>query len=159
MNICLTININKATPIKCLDLDDISGHLKLEGWLYNVLIFYALFSEEAPFYKQFVGRGGAILLVILERRPHFIGLFREEAPFYWVNLGGGWWGFFIYVQNHAGGWLEFHFMLLVLPGGLVISIKLFYWCGLNIIVVVQQFAAVCKARTFYERVPLWHRFN
>ena len=32
-------------------------------------------------------------MVILERRPHFIGLFREEAPFYWVNLGGGWWVF------------------------------------------------------------------
>ena len=110
---------NKATPIKCLDLDDISGHPKLEGCLYNVLIFYTLFSEGAPFYKQF-GRGGAILLVILERRPHFIGLFREEAPFYWVNLGGGWWSFFIYVQNYAGGWLEFHFMLHVLPGGLVI---------------------------------------
>ena len=83
----------KATPIKCLDLDDISGHPKLEGCLYNVLIVHTLFSEEAPFYKQF-GRGGAILLVILERRPHFIGLFREEAPFYRVNLGGGWWSFF-----------------------------------------------------------------
>ena len=41
--------MHKATPIKCLDLDDISGQLKLEGWLYNGLIFYALFNEEAPF--------------------------------------------------------------------------------------------------------------
>ena len=109
----------KATPIKCLDLDDICGQLNLEGWLYNVLIFYALFNEEAPFYKQF-GRGGTILLIILARRPHFIGYFREEAPFYWVNLGGGWCSFFIYVQNYAGGWLEFHFMVHSLPGGLVI---------------------------------------
>ena len=32
-------------------------------------------------------------MVILERRPHFIGYLREEEPFYWVNLGGGWWIF------------------------------------------------------------------
>ena len=44
---------NKATPIKCLDLDDISAQLKLEGWLYNVLFFYTIFNEEAPFYNQF----------------------------------------------------------------------------------------------------------
>ena len=69
-----------ATPIKCHDLDDISGHMKLLGWLYNVFIFDAFFNEEAPFYTQF-GRGGTILLVILERRPHFIGFLREEAPF------------------------------------------------------------------------------
>ena len=61
-----------ATPIKCLDVDDIIGYLKLKGWLYNVLILYALFNEEAPFYKLF-GRGDTILLVIFERRPHFIG--------------------------------------------------------------------------------------
>ena len=52
------------------------------------------------YFKQF-GRGGAILLVILEGRPQFIGDVREEAPFYWVKLGGGWWTFFIYVQNYA----------------------------------------------------------
>ena len=46
-----------------------------------VLIFYAFFREEAPFYRQF-GRGGTILLVILERRPLFIGYLSEEAPFY-----------------------------------------------------------------------------
>ena len=65
-------------------------------------------------------RGGIILLVILERRPHFTGYFREEAQFYWVKLGGGWWSFLIYVQNYAVGWLEFHFMVHVLPGGLII---------------------------------------
>ena len=96
------------TPIKCLDLDDISAKLNLEGWLYNALFFYTLLNEEAPFYNQFWW-GGNILLVILERRPHFIGYFREEEPFYWVNLGGGWLSFFIYVQNCAGGWLEFLF--------------------------------------------------
>ena len=26
-------------------------------------------------------------------------VFNQEALFYWVNLGGGWWSFFIYVQN------------------------------------------------------------
>ena len=95
--------------------------------------FYTLFNEEAPFYWEEFGRGGTILLVILERRPHFIGYLREEAPFYWVNCGEGWWSFVIYVQNNAGGCLEFHFMAHALPGGLVIQmIKLFYWCGLSI---------------------------
>ena len=51
---------SEATPIKCFDLDDISAQLKLEGWLYNVLSFYTLFNEEAPFYKQF-GWGSTIL--------------------------------------------------------------------------------------------------
>ena len=52
-----------ATPIKCLDVDDIIGYLKLKGWLYIVLILYALFNEEAPFFWQF-GRGGPFLLAI-----------------------------------------------------------------------------------------------
>ena len=77
-----------ATPITSLDLDDISAQLMLEGWLYNVLFFYVLFNEEAPFYKQ-LGRGGIILLVNFERRPHFIGYLSEKEPFYWGNLGGG----------------------------------------------------------------------
>ena len=34
-----------ATPIKCLDLDDNSGQLKLEGWLYVVFIAYTLFGN------------------------------------------------------------------------------------------------------------------
>ena len=67
---------SKASPIKCLDLDDISGQVKLDGWQYNVLFLYTLFNEEAPVYWQFWG-GGAILVVILVRRPHFIGYLRE----------------------------------------------------------------------------------
>ena len=82
---------SQATPIKCLDLDDNSGQLKLESWLYIDFIGYTLFHEEAPFYRQL--GGGIILLVIMERRPHFTGYFGGEAPFYWVNLGGGWWSF------------------------------------------------------------------
>ena len=67
----------KATPIKCLDLGDTSGQLKLKGCLYIVFIFYALYNEvvpflgslgeEAPFYG---GRGW------------FIGNFGEKASFY-----------------------------------------------------------------------------
>ena len=30
--------------IEFLDLDDISGQIKQEGWLYIVLIFYAIFN-------------------------------------------------------------------------------------------------------------------
>ena len=89
---------SNATPIKCLDLDDTNGQLKLEGWLYIALIFYILFDEAAPFYWQF-WRGGPILLAFRERRPHFIGYLREEGPFYWVNLGGGWWIFFYLCQK------------------------------------------------------------
>ena len=104
--------------------------LKLEGWLFNILIFYAPFNEEAPFHKQY-GRGATTLLVNLGRGPYFIGYFREEAPFYSINLGGGWLSFFIYVQNYVGGWLEFHFLAYSLPGGLVIQIELFYCCRLT----------------------------
>ena len=39
---------------------------------------YALFYKEVPLYWLF-GRGGTILLVIFERRPHFMG---------YLNLGG-----------------------------------------------------------------------
>ena len=77
-------NINKATPIKCLDLVDTNCQLQLEGWFYIVLIFYTLFYEEAPFYWEFQ-IGGPNLLAIWERT--------EEAPFNWVNLVGGWWIF------------------------------------------------------------------
>ena len=69
--------------------------------------------------------------LVKRRRPHFIGYLSGEAPFYWVNSGVSWRTLFIYVQNYAGGWLEFHFMVHALPGGLVILIKLFYWCGLR----------------------------
>ena len=68
---------------------------------FIVLTFYALFNDEAPFIVDL--RVGTILMVILERRPHFIGYLSEEASFYWVNLEGGWRYFFIYVQTYAGG--------------------------------------------------------
>ena len=70
-------------------------------------------------FKQF-GRGGTTLLVILERRPQFISYLRDEASVSWVNLRGGCWIFFIYVQNYAGGGLEFYFMFRDLPGELII---------------------------------------
>lgn len=38
-----------ATPMKCHDLDDANGQVKLEGWLYIVFIFDALFTEESQF--------------------------------------------------------------------------------------------------------------
>ena len=52
---------HRATPIKCLDLDDKGGQLKLEGWLYIDLIF----------------------LPLIMRSHHFIGNFGDDAPFYW----------------------------------------------------------------------------
>ena len=63
-----------------------------------------------------------MLLVILERRPHSMVYLRK--------FGRRLVEFLIYVQNYAGGWLEFHFMAQALPGGLFVSIKLYYWCGL-----------------------------
>ena len=52
-------------------------------------------SKKAPFYCHF------------ERKAHIIGnlgeeipfswQLKKEAPFYWVNFGGGWWSFSIYV--------------------------------------------------------------
>ena len=59
--------------------------------------------------------GGTILLVVLEKRPHFIDNLREEALFFVLNceVDGI---FLIYVQGYAGGWLEFHFMDHALPG-------------------------------------------
>ena len=53
----------QATPIKYLDLDDTNGQLKLQGWLYIVLIFYTLFDNEAPFYWLFES-GGTVLQAI-----------------------------------------------------------------------------------------------
>ena len=57
------LNEYRATPIKCVDLDDTNGQLKLEGWLYIVLFFIFFIYDEAPFYREF-GRVGSILLVI-----------------------------------------------------------------------------------------------
>ena len=94
---------------------------------------------------------------VLQKLPSpFNGLLREEALFYWLfergrtiflsNSGGGWQIFFIYVQNYAGGWLEFHFMSKALPGGLVVQIKLFYWCGLRLQQIVH------KHNVFYKTI-------
>ena len=70
-----------------------------------------------------------IFIPFLTRRHQLIDSYREEVPFLRVSLGGrGWWIFFIYVKNYAGCWLEFH--CPALPIGLVVSIKLFYWCCL-----------------------------
>mgnify|MGYP001791437161 CR=1 FL=1 len=86
--------------------------MKLEDWLYIVLIlFYTLFNGEAPFFWN--ERGGTILLVILVRNPHSMVYLRN----FWKEAGGV---FFIYVQNYAGGSLEFHFMVQAIPGGLVV---------------------------------------
>ena len=53
-------------PIKCIDLDNTNGQLKLEGWLHDVLIFMTLYRE-ALFYWLFQG-GGTILLGTFSRR-------------------------------------------------------------------------------------------
>ena len=89
-----------ASPIKCLDLDDISGQLKPEGWLYFVFILYTMLI------------GGTILLAIRERRTDLI--------YYWL-FERGYTILFIYlVQNYTGCRLEFHFMMHALFGGLVV---------------------------------------
>ena len=66
----------KATLIKCLDLDDTGGQLGLAV----CFVLYTIFNEEASFYRQF-GKRGTILLVFLERKPHFMSYLREEALF------------------------------------------------------------------------------
>ena len=65
------LNQYRATPIKCVDLDDTDRQLKLEGWLYVVVVFIPFIYEEAAFYREF-GGGGSI----------FIGNSEEEAPYY-----------------------------------------------------------------------------
>ena len=75
------------------------------SWKLAVIYFYVL----NPGF-----RGETIFLSVLERRSHFIGNPREEAPFNWVYLrDGGRWIF-------AGCWLELHFMVQALFGGLVV---------------------------------------
>ena len=48
---------------------------------------------------------------IWEMEAHFIATLKQVTPFHCVNFGGGGWSFFIYVQKHAGGWLEFLVMV------------------------------------------------
>ena len=60
-------------PIKCIDLDNTNGQLKLEGWLHDALIFMTIY------------RGGTILLAISGRRHHFIGSFsRRLVEFFYL---------------------------------------------------------------------------
>ena len=72
--------------------------------------FYWYFWEVAPFYCLF------------ERRRHFIDYIWEK----------GWCSFFL--QNFIGladSWFFILHMVNALSGGLVVQIKLFYWCGLR----------------------------
>ena len=57
----------------------------------------------------------------LMRRHPFIGWILEEVDGVFSEKGGG--GFYIYAQNYAGSWLEFHFMTHTLAGGLVVLIR------------------------------------
>ena len=86
--------------------------------------------ERGPYFIGFFERGGSILLAIRERKHSFIELVWEEVG-----------GFFIYVQNYAGGWLEFQLMVHAQAGGLVIWIKLFFRCGLS----VNKLAKISKS--------------
>ena len=51
--------MNMTAPIKCLDLDDSSGQIKREGWLY----IFIPFSIKKCHFIDNLG-GGIILLVI-----------------------------------------------------------------------------------------------
>ena len=72
--------------IKCLDLDDTNGQLKLEGWLY--IGFLIPFSMRR---HHFIGNLG--------EEAYFIGNFGEEALFCWLFERGG----PIYLVNWGGG--------------------------------------------------------
>ena len=56
-------------PLKCLDLDDTSGQLKLKFGLYIFLILYTIFIEE----HHLIGN--------LEGKHHFIDSLELEAQF------------------------------------------------------------------------------
>ena len=58
-------------------------------------------------------------MTVIERKYRFY-------VYVWEGEVGGF--FFIDVKNYAWFWLKFH--CPALPGGLVVLIKLFYWCGL-----------------------------
>ena len=58
----------------------------------------------------------------------FFTIFLEEIPFYQRSERGGTFLFIYSVKNYACCWLEVHVHALL--GGLVVQIKLFYWCGL-----------------------------
>ena len=71
-----------------------------------VFIVYTPFLREGTIYWRF-GRGCTILLGIFGMR--LVGFF------------------FNYVQNHAGGWLEFHFIVRALPGSYLDQVILLLW--------------------------------
>ena len=72
------------------------------SWRTGCIFFYCLY----PF-----SLGGSTLYAIWEwrHRYHFISNFGEETPFYWlfqrggtifwVNFGGGWWSFFLFMSK------------------------------------------------------------
>ena len=129
-----------AIPRKSLDLDDISAQLMLEGCQYNVLFSYTLFNEEAPFYEQF-GRGGTILLVILERRL--------------VDV-------FIHVQNYAGvGWSFILWSMLYLEGGHLDRVTLFVWPEYSSFTAAHffQFAIGCARESIRMTHMCWCSFS
>ena len=66
----------KATQIKCLKLNDNSGQIKLEGWLYTVCIFFVLFLlVHTIFLAILIGKGGGrILLSSWKLSHHFVYL-------------------------------------------------------------------------------------
>ena len=71
-----------------------------------------------------------MLQAIGEKKHNFTGNFGVEAPVFWLlwrrdiillgkfgSMGGGWWSYLVYVQNYAGGRLEFHYMVHAPSGG------------------------------------------
>ena len=65
----------KVTPIKCLDLGDTSGQLKLDGLLYIFLFLCWLHGQ------------GTILLAIRERRTHLIRLYERVSTISYIYFG------------------------------------------------------------------------
>ena len=65
----------KDTPIKCVDLEDTSGQLKLEGWLYLLFLFFIPFLMRRHHF-----------LAIIVRRPHFMGSLRREGTILFGKL-------------------------------------------------------------------------
>ena len=74
--------------------------------------------------------GGSVSLPILEMTAHFICNMGDEVRFHWQFEKGGTslldklvmrlTDLFIHVLNYCGCWLELHFMVQALAGGLVV---------------------------------------
>ena len=135
-------------------------------------LFFIQFLKRRHHFNRQIWRGGTILLVILERMHHFIDHLREKAPFVGLILEEVGGTFLIYVQNYAGGWLEFHFMVRALPGRLVFSIKFFLlvriwfyfwtWSGLKGCQRIVSSLLMCFKHWYWETVAQaccpWHHF-